>query len=47
VLESALTLIDEQDLDFYRRHSRRLAECGYAAPWVDDDGRVHETLTAA
>jgi hypothetical protein len=44
---SALTLIDEPDLDFYRRHSRRLADCGYVDPWVDDTGRVHEALSAA
>jgi hypothetical protein len=46
-LESALTLIDERDLDFYRRRSRRLEELGYAKPWIDDDGGVHEALSAA
>jgi hypothetical protein len=46
-LESALTLIDERDLEFYRRRSRRLAELGYAEPWIDDDGLVHEALSAA
>ena len=46
-LESALTLIDERELAFYRRHSRRLQELSYVEPWVDDDGVVHEALSAA
>jgi hypothetical protein len=46
-LASALTLIDERDLEFYRRRSRLIRELGYADPWIDDDGRVHETLSAA
>ena len=46
-LESALTLIDERDLDFYRRRSRRLDDLGYADPWIDDEGLVHEALSAA
>jgi hypothetical protein len=40
-------LIDEGDIDYYRRNSRRLADSGYVDPWVDDDGRLHERLTAA
>lgn len=46
-VDSALTLIDERDLEFYRRRSRRLGDLGYAEPWVDDDGGVHEALSAA
>jgi hypothetical protein len=46
-LESALTLIDERDIGYYRRHSRRLAEAGYEDPWVDEDGGIHETRSAA
>ena len=46
-LESALTLIDERDLDFYRRRSRRLSELGYADPWIDEDGALHEARSAA
>lgn len=46
-VDSALTLIDERDLEFYRRRSRRLDELGYAEPWVDEDGVVHEALSAA
>jgi hypothetical protein len=46
-VESALTLIDERDLDFYRRRSRRLGDLGYADPWIDDDGLVHEARSAA
>ena len=46
-LGSALTLIDERDLEFYRRRSRRIEELGYVDPWVDDDGAIHETRSAA
>lgn len=46
-LESALTLIDERDLDFYRSRSRRPADLEYADPWVDEDGVIHEALSAA
>lgn len=46
-LESALTLIDERDIDFYRRNSRRLAEAGFVDPWIDEFGGIHETATAA
>jgi hypothetical protein len=46
-LESAFTLIDERDIDYYRRNSRRLADAGYDDPWIDEDGGVHEALNAA
>ena len=46
-LESALTLIDERDVAYYRSKSRRLAEAGYEDPWIDDEGGIHETLSAA
>jgi hypothetical protein len=46
-LESALTLIDERDIEYYRRNSRRLAEAGYDDPWIDEFGGIHETLSAA
>jgi hypothetical protein len=46
-VESALTLIDERDVDYYRRNSRRLAEAGYDDPRIDDEGGVHEALSAA
>jgi len=46
-LPSALTLIDERDLEYYRRHARRLADLGYADAWIDHDGYVHEMLSAA
>jgi hypothetical protein len=46
-LESALTLIDERDIDYYRRNSRRLADAGYVDPWIDEFGGIHETLSAA
>jgi hypothetical protein len=41
-VSSALALIDERQLDFYRRNSRRLGDVGLADPWVDDDGGVRE-----
>lgn len=46
-LESALALIDERDIAYYRRNSRRLAEAGYEDPWIDDEGGIHEALNAA
>lgn len=46
-LDSALALIDERDLGYYRSRSRRLADLGFADPWVDEDGVVHEALSAA
>jgi hypothetical protein len=46
-VESALTLIDERDIEYYRRHSRKLREAGYADPWIDDQGVVHEAASAA
>ena len=46
-IDSALTLIDERDLDFYRHRSRRLVELGLDEPWIDDDGCVHEARSAA
>jgi len=46
-LESALTLIDERDLDYYRTRARRLSELGYGDPWIDADGVIHEALSAA
>jgi hypothetical protein len=41
-LESALTLIDERDLDYYRRRSRRLSELDLADAWLDERGVIHE-----
>lgn len=46
-IESALTLIDERDLDFYLRRSRRLSELAFAEPVVDDRGAIHEARSAA
>ena len=46
-LDSALTLIDERDIAYYRRNSRRLAEAGYEDPWVDENGGIHEPLSAS
>lgn len=46
-IESALTLIDERDLEFYRRRSRRLQELGMASPCIDGDGHIYEALRAA
>ena len=44
---SALRLIDERELDWYRRHTRRLSQLGYAEPWIGEHGEVHEALDAA
>jgi hypothetical protein len=44
---SALRLIDERELDWYRNHARRLSELGYTEPWIGEDGEVHEALNAA
>jgi hypothetical protein len=41
-LESALTLIDHGDADYYRRRSRRIADLGFGEPWLDDRGVVSE-----
>jgi hypothetical protein len=46
-VESALMLIEERDIEYYRRNSRQLAEAGYLDPWIDRDGGVHEALSAA
>ena len=46
-VESALTLIDERDLDFYLRRSRRLSDLAYAEPVVDERGAIHEARSAA
>ena len=46
-IESALTLIDERDLEFYARRSRRLSQLDLAEPWIDDDGAVREARSAA
>jgi hypothetical protein len=46
-VRSALALLDERDLPFYRGRTRPLADLGLADPWVDQDGTVHEALTAA
>jgi hypothetical protein len=44
---SALMLLDERDLDFYRERTRRLAAVGLVDPVVDEDGFVREARTAA
>jgi hypothetical protein len=46
-IESAFTLIDEADLDFYRRNSRRLVDLALAEPSIDDDGQVRDARSAA
>src|SRR5215510_1331011 len=41
-VESALMLLDERHLAFYRERARSLGDVGFAEPWVDADGRVYE-----
>jgi hypothetical protein len=44
---SALALIDERDLGYYRSRARSINDLGFADPWVDEQGVVHEALSAA
>ena len=44
---SVLALIDERELGYYRRNSRRLSDLSLTEPWIDDDGAVREARTAA
>jgi hypothetical protein len=46
-IDSALTLIDERDLDFYLRRSRRLSELALVDALVDEHGAIHEARSAA
>ena len=46
-IDSALALIDERDLEFYLRRSRRLSELAFADPVVDEQGQIHEARSAA
>ena len=46
-VESALALLDERDLGYYRERTRRLADADLAAPWVDEHGYLHGARTAA
>jgi len=44
---SALSLVDERQLAYYRENSRPLSELALADPWVDEAGIVHEARSAA
>jgi hypothetical protein len=44
---SALRLVDERELDWYRRHARRLSDLGYTEAWVGERGDVREAVDAA
>ena len=44
---SALALVDERELAYYRTRSRRLADLALVEPWVEPDGAVHEARSAA
>lgn len=46
-VESALTLIDERELSFYRARSRALEDLGLVEPWIGADGVVLEARSAA
>lgn len=41
-IESALTLLDEGDLAYYRPRTRRVSELAFADPWVDSDGSLRD-----
>jgi hypothetical protein len=47
VIASALTLLDERDLAYYRAHTRSVSALGFADAAVTPDGRVYESRTAA
>ncbi len=44
---SALQLIDERELNWYRRHTRRLSSLGYAEPWISEHGEIYDALKIA
>ena len=44
---SALLLLEEDGLDYYRGRTRSLAALGLTDPWLDDDGRIYEARSAA
>jgi hypothetical protein len=46
-IESALTLLDERNLDYYRERTRRVADAGLVHPWVEPDGRLRDARSAA
>jgi hypothetical protein len=46
-VDSALLLLDERDLDYYRARTRPIGTLGLDDPWIEGDGTVHETRTAA
>lgn len=46
-IDSALTLLDERDLEFYRPRTRRIGDLPLADPWVEADGSLHDAATAA
>ena len=46
-IDSALQLIDERELDWYRRHTRRLSRLGYAEPWIGEHGEIYDALKIA
>jgi hypothetical protein len=46
-VDSALTLLDERNLEYYRQRTRRAADAGLVHPWVGPDGRVRDARSAA
>ncbi len=46
-IDSALQLIDERELDWYRRHTRRLSSLGCAEPWIGEHGEIYDALKIA
>ena len=46
-VESALMLLDERDLAYYRARTRSLGDARLADPRIDEHGLVHGTRTAA
>ena len=46
-VSTALVFLEDRALDYYRSHTRSRAELGLVEPWVDEDGNVFETRSAA
>jgi hypothetical protein len=44
---SSALVLDERLGSYYRQHGLRLAQLAFVEPWVDEDGNLHEPLSAA
>ena len=44
---SSPLVLDDRALGYYRAHTTRAIELGFAEPWIDEHGMVCEALSAA